>query len=77
VSGGGAEFAVAIRSALLQPLPPSARGRGLLQPEQGGQLEQQQQPGQGQEAQHMLHLYAGVGVVSASDPASEWQVGKG
>lgn len=105
VSGAGAEFAVAIRSALVQHNTSSSGGvlssstqsasqtPSLTQQQQKeqqrhdtssttGQLsmsQQQQQEGQegsenGAGPSHTVHLYAGVGVVSASEPSSEWQV---
>ena len=58
ISGAGAEFVVAIRSALVQPdavSPASGSGPSPSAP------------------RHNVHLYAGVGVVLGSDPAEEWQ----
>ena len=70
VSGSGAEFAVAIRSARLDrdPLP-------LLSPPRLQQRQQQQQQQQQQRQQHpasRLSAFAGVGVVSGSRPRGEW-----
>jgi len=58
ISGAGAEFVVAIRSALVQPdavSPATGSGPSPSAP------------------RHDVHLYAGVGVVLGSDPAEEWQ----
>jgi isochorismate synthase/2-succinyl-5-enolpyruvyl-6-hydroxy-3-cyclohexene-1-carboxylate synthase/2-succinyl-6-hydroxy-2,4-cyclohexadiene-1-carboxylate synthase/O-succinylbenzoate synthase len=62
-----AEFAVAIRSALIQPPPqqqPAAAG-----PTAAGIGQQAQQQGGGR---MLVSLYAGVGIVTESDVASEW-----
>jgi isochorismate synthase EntC len=59
ISGAGAEFVVAIRSALVVPYdnrqPPAV---GALPP-----------PTAGAE----VHMFAGVGVIRGSDPEAEWQ----
>ena len=62
VSGSGAEFVVAIRSAMVQQQQPrqpqvfmGTAGQGL-----GARTQ-------------TVHLYAGVGIVRGSDPQSEWQ----
>ncbi|GFH31321.1 MR_MLE domain-containing protein, partial [Haematococcus lacustris] len=54
ISGAGAEWAVAIRSALVHP-------------PQSPSLTQQQQ-----QQTRLVDLFAGVGVVSGSEPAAEW-----
>ncbi|KAL6744836.1 ADC synthase, partial [Haematococcus lacustris] len=56
ISGAGAEWAVAIRSALVHPPQPPS-------------LTQQQQQ---QQQTRLVDLFAGVGVVSGSEPAAEW-----
>ena len=69
ISGVGAEFVVAIRSALVQEVegdevsahaasaaPPTSSSFGLTRLKQ-----------------HNVNLYAGVGVVVGSDPSDEWQ----
>jgi isochorismate synthase len=58
LSDGAAEFAVAIRSALVQPGGGGGGGGG------GGSG--------GKEGTTAVSLYAGVGIVSGSDTASEW-----
>ena len=70
ISGAGAEFVVAIRSALVQDA--STADGDLAQGLQG-----QGSTGGDVAAAHsqVVSLYAGVGVVVGSDPSAEWQVG--
>ena len=69
ISGAGAEFVVAIRSALVQEVvtepPASLRDQPPQFPYSSGS--------RGEEGQHVVSLYAGVGLVVGSDPAAEWQ----
>jgi len=89
VSGVGAEFSVAIRSALVvqqqqhSSTTKGAQHLGSTVPTVGSRehsisgaqgATQGAYEGGGPAPEHMVHLYAGVGVVAASDPASEWQV---
>lgn len=85
LSGCAAEFVVAIRSALLQPHPPSA-----LRPLQGGVADSESTASQlggsrssskhrtngvaTEAAVHTMSLYAGVGIVKGSNPEAEWKV---
>eukprot|EP00967_Tisochrysis_lutea_P076229 scaffold103048_cov22-Tisochrysis_lutea.AAC.2 len=88
VSGAGAEFAVAIRSALIQRHSHHSRhdptATSMLQQSlensgddgavvENGDGRSAAGTGGGGPAEHTVHLYAGVGVVAASDPAAEWQ----
>lgn len=76
VSAGGAEFAVAIRSALVHPPPPPAEA-----PWQQGAAAAGAEPASGRngaaqpaadEALRRISLFAGVGIVDGSRPDSEW-----
>ena len=64
ISADAAEFAVAIRSALVKPVPcpPAASG-----PSCGEVLQKKQSDST------KLLLFSGVGLVQGSEPASEWE----
>ena len=67
ISGEGAEFVVAIRSALVQPTdasPPVSTA---------GTSGSETSFGASSGASHEVNLFAGVGVVLGSDPSDEWQ----
>eukprot|EP00798_Chlamydomonas_sp_ICE-L_P027190 gene27190-2434_t len=66
LSGGGAEFVVAIRSALMQevaPEPSASKQPQSVAPACKASTARE----------HAVHLFAGVGVVRGSDPYAEWQ----
>lgn len=75
VSAGGAEFAVAIRSALVHPPPPAGASQ------QQGAVAAGAEAAAGwngapqladREALRRISLFAGVGIVDGSRPDSEW-----
>ena len=70
ISGAGAEFVVAIRSALVQEVvsePPASLR------DQPPQFSYSRGSSGEETRQHVVSLYAGVGLVVGSDPAAEWQ----
>ncbi|GAX76586.1 hypothetical protein CEUSTIGMA_g4032.t1 [Chlamydomonas eustigma] len=70
ISGEGAEFVVAIRSALVQQeqeSTPGILGTPLFSSNQGSSS------GKRADQHNMVRLFAGVGVVVGSDPSAEWQ----
>ena len=75
ISGEGAEFVVAIRSALVQPTdaspPVSTAGTNGSKTSSGASSRASSGTCSG--ASHEVNLYAGVGVVLGSDPSDEWQ----
>ncbi len=68
ISGAGAEFVVAIRSALVQEEGEKGEAAAALpeNPAAAGAAA-------GEGAAHLVSLYAGVGVVAGSDPREEWR----
>jgi isochorismate synthase/2-succinyl-5-enolpyruvyl-6-hydroxy-3-cyclohexene-1-carboxylate synthase/2-succinyl-6-hydroxy-2,4-cyclohexadiene-1-carboxylate synthase/O-succinylbenzoate synthase len=75
ISGTSAEFAVAIRSMLVQPQGnctiDSSNGNGVSS-NGSASTSPTSSASTSEEPCHRVHFYAGVGVVRGSDPASEW-----
>jgi isochorismate synthase/2-succinyl-5-enolpyruvyl-6-hydroxy-3-cyclohexene-1-carboxylate synthase/2-succinyl-6-hydroxy-2,4-cyclohexadiene-1-carboxylate synthase/O-succinylbenzoate synthase len=80
ISGAGAEWAVAIRSALIEPGQPGqtiSNGNGTTSHDAGAALVNGRGPRQQQQQavlppQYAVNVYAGVGIVPGSVAASEW-----